>query len=108
MDNLLQGIAKVCVYLDDILITGATEAEYLRNLQEIATESLRTSRYALEEKQVCVFASTGGILGSSNSQEGLHPTKEKVRAIVDAPAPCNVTQLKSFLRMLNYYGKFFT
>ena len=35
MDNLLQGIEKVCVYLDDILITGATEAEHLRNLQEV-------------------------------------------------------------------------
>ena len=26
MENLLQGIPKVCVYLDNILITGATEA----------------------------------------------------------------------------------
>ena len=40
------------------------------------------------------------------SQEGLYPTKEKVCAIVDAPAPCNVTQLKSFLGMLNYYRNF--
>ena len=35
MDNLLQGIPKVCIYLDDILITGATEAEHLHNLQEV-------------------------------------------------------------------------
>ena len=35
MDNLLQGIAKVYVYLDNILITGATEAEHLCNLQEV-------------------------------------------------------------------------
>ena len=38
------------------------------------------------------------------SQEGFHPTKEKVCAIVDAPAPYNVTQLKFFLGMLNYYS----
>ena len=31
---------------------------------------------------------------------------EKVRAIVEAPQPVNITQLKSFLGMLNYYGKF--
>ena len=67
MDNLLQGIAKVCAYLDDILITGATEAEHLRNKITGSTESLRiTSRYVLKEKQVCIFASTGGILRSSN------------------------------------------
>ena len=45
-------------------------------------------------------------MGHQISQEGLHPTKEEVCVIVDAPAPCNVTQLKYFLGMLNYYGKF--
>jgi len=45
-------------------------------------------------------------LGHQISQSGLHPTKEKVRAIVEAPAPQNVSQLKSFLGMLNYYSKF--
>ena len=32
--------------------------------------------------------------------------QRKVRAIVEAPAPQNVSQLKSFLGMLNYYSKF--
>ena len=45
-------------------------------------------------------------LGHEISQKGLHPTKEKVRAIVEAPAPQNITQLKSCLGMLNYYSKF--
>ena len=31
MENLLQGFPKVCVYLDDILITGATEVKHLNN-----------------------------------------------------------------------------
>ena len=35
MENLLQGIPKVCVYLDDILITGATKAEHLKNLHDV-------------------------------------------------------------------------
>ena len=30
----------------------------------------------------------------------------KVKAIKDAPAPTNVTELKSFLGMVNFYGKF--
>ena len=41
------------------------------------------------------------------SEKGLQPTTEKLRVIVDAPQPKNVTQLKSFLKMLNYYGKFY-
>jgi len=31
---------------------------------------------------------------------------EKIHAIVRAPAPNNVSQLKAFLGMLNYYAKF--
>lgn len=38
--------------------------------------------------------------------QGLHPTASKVEAIVNAPAPQNVTELRSFLGLLNYYGKF--
>ena len=45
-------------------------------------------------------------LGHNISAEGLRPTKEKVGAICDAPAPSNVSQLQSFLGLLNYYGKF--
>jgi len=35
MDTLLQGIPHVAVYLDDILITGATEVEHLANLEQV-------------------------------------------------------------------------
>ena len=45
-------------------------------------------------------------LGHEITSQGLQPTDEKVRAILKAPAPANVSQLKSFLGMLNFYGKF--
>ena len=104
MDNLLQGIAKVYVYLD-ILITWATEAEHLHNLQEVLSRLEQAGMHLKKDK--CAFLLLQvEYLDHQISQEGLHPTKEKVCAIVDAPAPCNVTQLKSFLGMLNYYCKF--
>ena len=37
------------------------------------------------------------------SGRGLQPTNEKIQAIKNAPAPQDVTQLKSFLGLLNYY-----
>ena len=33
-------------------------------------------------------------------KNGLQPTEEKVRAIKDAPIPQNLSELRSFLRML--------
>ena len=35
METLLQGLQGVCVYLDDILVTGRTTEEHLHNLQEV-------------------------------------------------------------------------
>ena len=45
-------------------------------------------------------------LGHCISAAGLHQTEEKVCTIVDAPVPKDVTQLRSFQGLLNYYGKF--
>ena len=45
-------------------------------------------------------------LGHKVSAAGLQPTDAKVKAIKEAPAPMNVSQLKSFLGLVNYYGKF--
>ena len=45
-------------------------------------------------------------LGHRISSEGIYPTAEKLRAIKDAPAPQNTQQLRSFIGLINYYGKF--
>ena len=41
-----------------------------------------------------------------HSVEGISPTDEKVKAIKQAPHPENSTQLRAFLGMANYHGKF--
>ena len=38
--------------------------------------------------------------------KGLQPTDKKIRAINNAPASTNISQLKSFLGLINYYCKF--
>ena len=45
-------------------------------------------------------------LGHVISSEGLKPSDEKVRAAADAPIPQNISQLRSFLGLLNYNAKF--
>ena len=65
MDNLLQGIPKVCIYLDDVLITGATEAEHLHNLQEVLSHLEQAGMHLKKDK----CASSGGISGPPNLTE---------------------------------------
>jgi len=35
IEGILKGIQGVCIYLDDILITGKTEEEHLTNLEQV-------------------------------------------------------------------------
>ena len=45
-------------------------------------------------------------LGYCIDADGLHKSPAKVKAIVEAPEPQNQQQLRSFLGLVNYYGKF--
>ena len=45
-------------------------------------------------------------LGHVISAEGLHTEESNVQAVVEAPEPQNIAEIRSFLGMVNYYGKF--
>ena len=45
-------------------------------------------------------------LGHRIHADGFHPVEAKVKAIKEALNPTNSSELKSFLAMLNFYGKF--
>ena len=44
--------------------------------------------------------------GHKINKEGLHKTQEKIEVVVSAPRPENVSQLRSFLGLVNYYNCF--
>ena len=45
-------------------------------------------------------------MGYRISSAGLQPLPDKVMAITEAPTPTNVQELRAFLGLINYYGKF--
>ena len=106
MDNLLQGIPGVCVYLDDILITGSTEEEHLQHLDEVLTRLSKASLTALKKSKRAYLLKSVKYLGRTISKEGLHTSDLKVQAVLEAPAPRDVSELRSFLGLVNYCGKF--
>ena len=105
MDTILQGIPGVTCYIDDILITGATEEEHLQRL-EVVLRRLQQHGFRLKKAKCKYMAESVDYLGYLIDSEGLHATEEKLQAILQAPTPRNVQELRSFLGLVNYYGKF--
>ena len=106
LENLVQGIPHVSIYLDDILVTGTSEAEHLDTLDQVLNR-LETAGLRLKQCKCAFMLESVNYLGHKISQKGLQPTEEKVRAITEASPPTNVSQLRSFLGLINYYGKIF-
>ena len=102
IETVLQGIPHVCVYIDDILITGANTEDPLKTLETILSK-LEAAGIHLKRNKCSFMLPSLEYLGHKISSKALQPTSEKVH---EAPAPKDVSQLKSFLGLLNYYCKF--
>ena len=105
MENILQGIPKVTVYLDDILIAGSSEAEHLTLLEKVLTR-LQQAGLRVSKDKCSFMVKTVEYLGHVIDAEGLHPLPGKVEAVQNAPSPQDVSQLRSYLGLLTYYSKF--
>lgn len=105
MDQVLQGIPNVQCYLDDIIVTGRTMEEHLETLDRVL-ERLQTYGLKANQEKCKFLQDSVEYCGHVISSKGLHQSSRKVQAITEMPRPQNVTQLKSFLGMVQYYAKF--
>ena len=105
LECVLADIPRVCIFLDDILVTGKTREEHVANLRWVLRR-LDEAGLKLNNDKCEFFNQSVVYLGHKIDRDGLHPTDDKVRAIRDAPSPTNVKELRSWLGLLNYYGRF--
>ncbi|XP_039757393.1 uncharacterized protein K02A2.6-like [Pararge aegeria] len=105
MEQLVVGIPNVSIFLDDILITGKTEHEHVRNLHSVF-ERLAKEGLTVRQEKCNFFEKEVSYLGFIISEHGVRTDDRKTEAVVKAPKPENITELKSFLGMVNFYAKF--
>ena len=105
MENLLQGIPHVVVYINDIIITGRLDDEHLEILESVFSR-LEKAGLRLKRGECFFMLSSISFLGYEVSAEGVHPLPEKVEAIQRAPVPTSISQFKSYLGLLEYYSRF--
>ncbi|XP_062557343.1 uncharacterized protein K02A2.6-like [Armigeres subalbatus] len=105
ISQLLADIPGVSVFLDDIKVTGPTEEEHLRRLK-IVLQRLEEHGMRLNVAKCEFFADCIEYCGFVVDKEGIRKMKNKVDAIQEMPRPRNREQVRAFVGLINYYGRF--
>nr|XP_040226826.2 uncharacterized protein K02A2.6-like [Anopheles coluzzii] len=105
MDIMLSGIQGVSVYLDDIIIGGPSEAEHDATVVEVLNR-IQNYGFTLRAEKCHFRVNQIKYLGHIIDSHGLRPDAQKVEAIRKLPEPTNLTEVRSFLGAINYYGRF--
>ncbi|XP_064483016.1 uncharacterized protein K02A2.6-like [Ornithodoros turicata] len=87
--QLTGGLDGIVRHIDDIIVWGKTREEHDNRLHEVLKRP--------KEK---------GLTLNCKKIDGVTPDQSKIAAIVDMPAPTNVTELKRFLGMVNFIARF--
>ena len=105
MSHILSGLAGVACMMDDVLVFGATQREHDLRLDAVLDKISKAGVTLNLDK--CQFSTDSvKFLGHSIDSAGIHPDPDKIHAIQQLPAPKNITELRRFLGMVTYLGKF--
>ena len=88
-----------------MIVSGKTNEEHLKNLESVL-KRLQDAGLKANKEKCEFFRDRVQFCGHEIDKEGLHKTQEKIEVVVSAPRPENVSQLRSFLGLVNYYNRF--
>lgn len=105
MANLLGDIPNVEIFLDDVIIGSSNEEEHLQTLARVL-ERFYKNGMKLKKSKCSFMVPEVKYLGYIISKDGIKVDPEKVEAITNIPRPKDVTDLRSFLGLVNFYARF--
>lgn len=105
MDQMIAPLNGVVCYMDDIFIHAKSIREHDKFLVALMN---RIKEYGLHIKlSKCKFVFKEiKYLGTIINSKGLKPDPKRIEAIGNLAEPTNLTELRSFLGTINFYGKF--
>lgn len=95
----------VAVYQDDLLVSSKNETENMERLLQVL-QILSESGLKVEQKKCSLFKKSISYLGYVIDASGLKTEIAKIDAVNKTPQPTNASEVKAFLGLVNYYGKF--
>ena len=106
MELLLAGLnwKKCLIYIDDILVFGATFRDCLDNLQEVLAK-LKEANLKIKPKKCYLFQEEAAYLGHIVSKDGVKPDPEKTARVKLWPTPTTLKDVRQFLGLCSYYRR---
>ena len=86
-------------------LRGENDQEHLQTLADVL-ETLKQHGIKIKREKCEFLKDSVQFLGHKIDSSGIHADPGKMEAIAKAPRPKDQQQLKSFLGLLQYYGKF--
>jgi hypothetical protein len=107
MDRELRDLldTKCCVYLDDIIVFGASEEEHDANLEAVL-KILEEKKFKLNEMKIQYKQNKIKLLGMMIDGVRKFPIEQKVKKVLDFQKPETKKELQSFIGFCNYYRKY--
>lgn len=106
IDRVLQNIPGIAVFFDDILLGAKTRDELNRKLR-LVLQRLQDNGLRLNLQKCEFLKESVKYLGHIISSKGIQKSQERVEAIVSTPTPTTISELKSFLGIVTFYGRYF-
>ncbi|XP_063063818.1 uncharacterized protein K02A2.6-like [Engraulis encrasicolus] len=101
----MEGLEGVEIFMDDVLVYGATVREHDQRLEKVM-QRIEAAGLKLNRDKCSFRQHQLRFLGHLIDGEGIRPDPGKVEAIEQLPPPTNVPELKRVLGMVNYLGRY--
>ena len=105
MTELFAGIDHVEIIMDDILVHGRTIDQHDSTLKQILDRCVQKN-LKLNKAKVKLAQEQVEYVGQILTSEGVKISPEKVKAIVEMPAPTEISHVHTLLGMAKYSAKF--
>ena len=93
------------VFIDDILVYSKDEQEHEQHLK-IVLQTLREKKLYAKLRKCDFWLKEVSFLGHIVSAKGIRVDPVKIKAVVNWKLPRSVTEVRSFLGLIEYYRRF--
>lgn len=105
MNKLFADLDFVIVFIDDICIASANEAEHIQHVRMVL-DRLKSNGLTINSDKCKFFLPEVEFIGYVVGKEGVRPLPARVQAVLDYKPPKTVKDLRRFLALLNVYKRF--